>query len=238
MYNWEKEYERLRDRGKTWGPGVDDVVEPTKEEISRHQAQMDAYRQKLKEYSVEPRKEFADAGKALRADPAPSSADASALLAWQRKHNDTTLALCKSAAESLGYALERGWVRDHKDANKERDLFSVSIEYCGWIPGEYGNLHKFFVCGIEDVEVCLQLVADFGAIGTYSTTWYGENFHYSTRDSGELRNELIRRYGIGVPSVQTTVDDLVENASVRSYAEQSSAGTSAKGQGPRDGIDK
>lgn len=222
MSNWEKEYEHLRDRGRTWGPGIDDAVEPTEEEIARHKAQMDAYRQKLRAYSVEPRKEFVDAGETLRAEPVPSSADI-ALLAWQRKHNDAVLALCKSAAESLGYSLERGWVRNHKDANKERDLFSVSIEYCGWIPGEYGNLHQFFVCGIEDVEDCLQLVADFGAIGAYSTTWYGENFHYSTKNTGELRNELIRRYGIGEmaapPSGQekqcASVDSVIANAESR-----------------------
>lgn len=197
--NWEKEYEHLRDRGKTWGPGIDDAVEPTEEEIARQKALMDAYRQKLKEYSVEPRKKFADAGDALRAEPAPSSTDGGALLAWQRKYNDATLALCKSAAESLGYSLERGWVRNHKDANKERDLFSVSIEYCGWIPGEYGNLHKFFVCGIEDVEDCLQLVADFAAIGNTPTTWYREHFHYTCGNSGEVRNELMRRFDTGHP---------------------------------------
>ena len=211
--NWEKEYEHLRDRGKTWGPGVDDVEEPTEEEIARQAAAMAAYRQKLEEYSVEPRKEFADAGKELRAEPVPSSADGGALLAWQRKYNDAVLALCKSAAEALGYSLERGGVRNHRDANKERDLFSVSIEYCGWISGEYGNLHKFFVCGIEDAEDCLQLVADFKAIGTTPTTWYGEHFHYTSGHSGEVRNELIRRYGIGELGPRKQFDALLEAAS-------------------------
>ena len=75
MTNWEKEYEHWRDRGRTWGPGIDDAVEPTEEEIARQKALRDAYRQKLEEYSVEPRKEFSDAGKELRAEPVPSSAD-------------------------------------------------------------------------------------------------------------------------------------------------------------------
>ena len=134
------------------------------------------------------------------------------------------LALCKSAAESLGYFLERGGVRNHRDVNKERDLFSVSIEYCGWIPGEYGNLHQFFVCGIEDAEDCLQLVADFKAIGATPTTWYGEHFHYTSGNSGEVRNELIRRYGLGVPEgkplegkeQQGSLDDVIQSAAKRS----------------------
>ena len=212
---WEREYEHWRDRGKTWGPGIDDVEEPTEEEMAQHQARMDAYRQKLKAYSVEPRKEFADAGEALRAEPAPSSVDGGALLAWQRKHNDETLALCKSAAKSLGYSLELGWPKDLREQTKRKEAFSVSIEHHGWLPDIGGNLHKFFVCGIEDVEDCLQLVADFGAVGKWSTTWYGESFYYTTRNTGELRNELIWRYGIGKP-VQQSLEDKLEEATERS----------------------
>lgn len=211
---WEKEYEHLRDRGRTWGPGIDDAIEPSEEEIARHQAQMNAYRQKLKAYSVEPRKEFADAGETLRAEPAPSSTDAGALIAWQRKYNDAALALCKSAAKSLGYSLEPGWPKDIRAETKRKETFAVSIEYYGLLPGRGGNIHKFFVSGIEDVEDCLQLVADFGAAGQRSTTWYGENFHYSTRDTGELRNELIRRFGVGERSA--SLDETIDNATERS----------------------
>lgn len=213
--SWEKEYEHWRDRGKTWGPGVDDVEEPSAEMIARRKASRDAYLQKLKAYSVEPRKEFAVAGKALKEEAAPSSVDAGALLAWQRKYNDATLALCKSAAKSLGYSLELGWPQNLREQTKNSEAFSLSIEYHGWLPGKGGNIHKFFVCGIKDVEDCLQLVADFGAVGQWSTTWYGEDFHYSTRNTGELRNELIRRFGIGEP-VGQTLDATLENAKERS----------------------
>lgn len=213
--SWEKEYEHLRDRGKTWGPGVDDVEEPSAEMIARRKASREAYLQKLKTYSVEPRKEFADAGKALKEEAAPSSVDAGALLAWQRKYNDATLALCKSAAKSLGYSLELGWPKELREQTKNSETFSVSIEYHGWLPGKGGNIHKFFVCGIKDVEDCLQLVADFGAVGQWSTTWYGENFRYSTRNTGELRNELIRRFGIGEP-VAPSLEETISEATKRS----------------------
>lgn len=213
--SWEKDYEHWRDRGRTWGPGIDDAEEPTEEEIARHQARMDAYRQKLRAYSVKPRKEFAEAGEALRAEPAPSSVDGGALLAWQRKYNDAALALCKSAAKSLGYSLELGWPKDLREQTKRKDTFSVSIEYHGWLPDRGGNIHKFFVCGIKDVEDCLQLVADFGASGQRSTTWYGEHFHYYTRDTGELRNELIMRFKIGEPKC-SSLDDTLAEATERS----------------------
>lgn len=219
---WEKEYEHLRDKGRTWGPGVDDVEEPSAEEIARRQAQMDAYRQKLKAYSVEPRKEFADAGKALSAEPVPSSVDGGALLAWQRKYNDAALALCKSAAKSLGYSLELGWSKDLREQTKKKEMFSVSVEYYGWLPDRGGNIHKFFVCGIKDIEDCLQLVADFGALGQRSTTWYGEHFHYCTRNTGELRNELIRRFGFGEPILRS-LDDTLEEATVRSVETENTA---------------
>lgn len=213
--SWEKEYEHLRDRGKTWGPGIDDVEEPTEEAIARRQARRDAYRQKLREYSVEPRKEFADAGKALKEEAAPSSVDAGALLAWQRKYNDKALALCKSAAASLGYSLEIGWPKDRREQTKREETFSVSIEYHGWLPDRGGNIHKFFVCGIKDIEDCLQLVADFGAVGQWSTIWYGENFHFSTRNTGELRMELIRRFGFEEPK-GFSLNETIENAKERS----------------------
>ena len=219
---WEKEYEHWRDRGRTWGPGVDDVEEPSAEVVARRKASREAYLQKLKTYSVEQRKEFAEAGKALKEEAAPSSVDTGALLAWQRKYNDATLALCKSAAESLGYSLELGWPQNFREQTKNSETFSVSIEYHGWLPDRGGNIHKFFVCGIENVEDCLQLVADFGAVGQWSTTWYGENFHYSTRNTGELRNELIRRFGIGEP-VSRSLDETLENATERSGETGSSA---------------
>lgn len=209
--SWEKEYEHLRDRGKTWGPGIDDVEEPTEEEIARQKASRDAYRQKLKEYSVEPRAEFVKAGEELEANfSGPYDG-------WKKEYQNQKIALCQEACKSLGYSMEPGWVRDHLDANREKNTFSVAVEYYGWLPDRGGNIHKFFVCGIEDVEDCLQLVADFGAIGATPTTWYGEHFHYTSRNTGELRNELIGRFNIGHldAKAQRTVDGVISDAKSR-----------------------
>lgn len=215
--NWEKEYEHLRDRGKTWGPGVDDVEEPSEEEIARQDALMVAYREKLKAYSVEPRKEFVEAGKELKAS-IPGQYDY-----WREDYHKKKISLCQDACKSLGYSMELGWVRNHLDANLERNTFSISVEYYGWLPDRGGNIHKFFVCGIDDVEDCLQLVADFSAIGATPTTWYGENFHYTSGNTGEVRNELIRRYGIGEIDVSSSgqclqhesIDSVIADAEAR-----------------------
>lgn len=83
------------------------------------------------------------------------------------------------------------------------------------MPNRGGNIHKFFVSGIKNIEDCLQLVADFGAIGQRSTTWYGERFHFYTRDSGELRMELIRRFGFEEPK-SVSLDEKIESAKERS----------------------
>ena len=61
----------------------------------------------------------------------------------------------------------------------------------------------------------MQLVSDFGAIGQWSTTWYGERFHFYTRDSGELRMELIRRFGFEEPK-SVSLDKTIESAKERS----------------------
>jgi hypothetical protein len=225
VVGWEEEYEHWRDKGRTWGPGIDGAEEPTVEEIARRQAQLDEYRQKLSAYSVKPRKEYADAGKALREDPAPSSVDGGALLAWQKKYNDSALELCKSAAKSLGYSLELGWPKDLREQTKKKETFSVSIEYYGLLPNRGGNIHKFFVSGIEDIEDCLQLVADFGALGQRSTTWYGERFHFYTKDSGELRMELIRRFGFEEPK-SVSLDETIELA--KDHSEKTDTGVVGK----------
>lgn len=115
----------------------------------------------------------------------------------------------------MGYSLELGWPKDLKEQTKKIETFSVSIEYYGWLPDRGGNIHKFFVSGIEDIEDCLQLVADFDAIGQRSTTWYGERFHFCTRDSGELRMELIRRFGFEEPK-RVSLNETIELAKERS----------------------
>lgn len=219
--NWKQAAEHLRDRGHTWGPGIDDAPSDyTEDEMKRGQAEAAAYKQKLQEYSVPPRKEFVEAGQELKSS-IPSSEDISfgrAPVDWREEHSDKEIKLCKAACESLGYILELGY-------GKSKDSFAVSVDYHGWLPGRGGNIHKFFVSGIKSIEDCLQLVADFSAIGARPTTWYKDNFHYSTRNTGELRMELIRRFGLQefenkVPSL----DAQIQSAAARAAKAQSIAG--------------
>ena len=43
--SWISEYEHLRDKGHTWGPGIDDVHEPTEEEWAEFEAEQKAFEQ-------------------------------------------------------------------------------------------------------------------------------------------------------------------------------------------------
>ena len=206
---WKKDLEHLRDWGKTWGPGVDDARTLTEDEMAGQDALAEAYRRKLGEYSVAPREAFVKFGKQLR-EAIPGGER------WQEEYRKAKIELCRAACDTLGYSLELGWeakARADQDCEK---AFSVSVEYCGWLPGRGGNIHNYFVCGIQDAEDCLQLVADFQAIGVIPTTWYGKDFHYSTGNTGELRYELIRRFGIGFPESRGQVDKLIAGAVQRS----------------------
>ncbi len=77
-----------------------------------------------------------------------------------------------------------------------------------------GNLHKFFVCGIKCLNDCLQLVADFSAIGLTPATWYGKDFHCTLRHTGELYYELIRAFGED-EFRKSSIGDIIRNASER-----------------------
>lgn len=189
---WEKEYERLRDMGHTWGPGVDDVVPLTEEEQEAEKLSYEAFQQKLRDYTIQPRPEFAEAGKALK-DSLPPRSDivfGRAPHHWREEHSAREIALCQKAAASLGYTLELCSEIERKD--KE---FSIKIDGYGYISDRVGNIHPYIVTGIKSLEDCLQLVADFVALGTHPTIRYDKGFCYSTDRTGQLRWELESRYG-------------------------------------------
>lgn len=184
---WEREYEHWRDMGHTWGPGVDDVEEYTEEELAEIERSHQAYLQKLESYRVPAREEYLNAGKALKhALPDHKSIiHGTAPFHWREQYSNARLALCKEAAESLGYRFDLA-----DNAMKGERLFAVTVNHYGWLPDRGGNLHRYAAFGIRDLEDCLQLTADFAAIGMQVTTFFDKSFHYTCNDTGELRNEL------------------------------------------------
>lgn len=197
---WEREYERWRDMGHTWGPGIDDVREYTEEELARQQKEWTAYQEKVASHRVAPRPEYLQVGKKLEEKLPPRKDRISGTVSydWRSRHNDAQLELCRQAAESLGYSFCLF------DRSLKHELcFSVTIDYYGWLPDRSGNIHRYAASGIQNIEDCLQLVADFTAIGKSVTTYFDKHFHYSCKDTGELYLELERwcsREGITLPA--------------------------------------
>jgi len=207
---WEREYERWRDMGHTWGPGIDDVREYTEEELALQQKEWTAYQEKLASHRVPPRLEYLQAGKNLEENlpPRKDRINGTVSYDWRSKHNDAQLALCRQAAESLGYSFG---LFDRSTKHDQR--FSVTMDYYGWLPDRGGNIHRYAATSILTIEDCLQLVADFSAIGKSVTTYFDKHFHYSCNDTGELHLELegwCRREGITLPTAakQTTSHSL------------------------------
>ncbi len=199
---WEKEYEHWRDMGHTWGPGVDDTYEFSEEELAEREARQQAFQEKLESYRVPARREYILAGKELE-KITPDSKDiiyGRASFHWREKLSDAEITLCKKAAESLGYQLV-----PMDSSVKQAQSFAVIVKRYGWLPDRGGNIHPYAVSGIKNLEDCLQLVADFSAIGQNVTTYYDKDFHYSCNDTGELRYMLERRceyLGLELPKTQ------------------------------------
>lgn len=227
---WEKEYEHWRDMGHTWGPGIDDVQNYSEEELAEMQQRQDVFQQKLSEYRVSPREKYLRAGKALK-DSLPSHHDiiyGNAPFDWREKYSDERMKLCQEATESLGY---RFGFMDH--SLRSDGLFVVAADYYGWLPNRGGNIHRFAATGIGNLEDCLQLVADFVAIGQAVTTYFGKDFHYSCKDTGELRYELeswCKMFGIALPhkeemQTKSSFESQVHSAKTVAEALQSSSDT-------------
>lgn len=186
---WQREYEYWRDMGHTWGPGIDDKNELSEEEQAEEEKRYEAYLKKKEEYTVAPRNEFLEAGKEIQ-KTLPSHHDiifGNAPLKWREDYSSQAMELCKKAAESLGYtfALAEGCI-------KKENHFAIGVDSYGWLPDRGGNIHKFIAYDITNLEDCLQLVADFAAIGREATTYFDNGFHYTTKNTGDLRIELER----------------------------------------------
>lgn len=183
---WENDYEHWRDKGHTWGPGIDDYEEPTEEERLETLKMMQNYEKELEKLRVNPREEFVLKGKEL--DRLWDE------IRYPAKYPDSgttlddvrsvTFNACKDAAESLGYSFS---LRDREKENP--NTITVAVEFIGTIPERAGNLHQYTVSGIENPNDALQLVEDFFVLGRNSITYYKNHF-ICMDDSGMLRKEM------------------------------------------------
>ena len=205
---WEKDYEYWRDKGHTWGAGVDDIRPLTEKERAEEEASQRAYEEKVKAYTVVARKEYVEIGVELEKSlpPRKDIVYGNAPLNWREEHSKKKLDFCEQAAKSLGYSFGL-----FGNESKEEGCFAVAVDFYGYIPDRGGNIHRYAVAGIKSLEDCLQLVADFSAIGNSPTTYYGAKFHYSTRNTAELRMELERWGVLAKPSLETQIKD-IENS--------------------------
>ena len=184
---WEREYEHFRDMGHTWGPGIDDQAEYTEAERLEDQRSFEAYQKKLGEYRVAPRAVYLDAGKALKATlpDHKSIIYGTAPLYWREDYSEAQMDLCRQATESLGYRFlprhETRWL-----PNK----FAIQVQQYGFLPDVGGNIHHFRAVDVSNLQDCLQLTADFVAIGQHPTVFFDQAFHISCDDTGRLRMEL------------------------------------------------
>lgn len=187
---WEKEYEHWRDMGHTWGPGIDDYEEPTEEEVLEYQAECAAYEKELKIIRVQPRQKWVDKGADLEAEipKLKELSKHSSPYNWRERLSAAKIQACKEAAEELGYSF------GVQNGAEDKDKFLVKVEFYGDMPGRGGNIHPFLASGIDNPNDCLQLVADFHAIGKHTTTFY-KGYHISEDNTARLLKEM-ERWGI------------------------------------------
>ena len=178
--NWEKDAEHMHDYGHTWGPGIDDYVEPTEEEQLASSASFEAYKKELEVLRVDARETYAETGKKFNEWVDEYSKKAGD---WREEYSKKQMDACQKAAEELGYSFGL------RDGNEDRNKFIISVEYYGFLSGRGGNIHHFAASGIDNPEKCLQLVADFKAIGCRTTTFY-QDYFCSIDDTARLRKEM------------------------------------------------
>ena len=198
---WLREAEHMRDYGHTWGPGIDDYVEPTEKERLENEARYGVYEKELCVLRVSAREKYVKAGEALKAG-LPSSHDitfGTAPYHWREDYSTAKMELCKQAAKELGYE----FCEFHRYPKELKDEFFIKVERYGFLPGKDGNIHHYVAKGIEDPMKCLQLVANFEAIGCSTTTyWLGKKrssldvfCSISQGDTGRLYKEM-ERWGV------------------------------------------
>lgn len=191
---WEYLFEHMRDYGHTWGPGIDDYVEPTDEEILEDNAGYGAYLKELSVLRVSAREKYIQKGEELKAT-LPSSHDitfGNAPYNWREDYSTAKMELCKEAAEDFGH--DFGLMEYSREQKNE---FLISVERYGFLPERGGNIHRYAVKGIKDPMECLQLVADFESVGCSPTTyWFGTKTRMdifpsiSETDTGRLYKEM------------------------------------------------
>lgn len=201
---WEKEYEHMRDYGHTWGPGLDGDSEPSEAEVSKAAARRQAYEEKRAKLRVVPSDAALKAGKKLEEMVSGFSSNGGANSLLQR-HFQEQLNYAKSIAKDLGYDLVYCSLKD-----RDRDKFTVSVEFHGYVPGEGGGIHRFSVVDIDNIKDCLQLVEDFSELGYWSTTWH-KDYHITLKDSGDLRLEMVR-WGFPLEDVPPSIDEQITRA--------------------------
>lgn len=187
---WEREYEHWRDMGHTWGPGIDDYEEPTEEEALEYKARFAAYEKELSVIRVQPRQRWVDKGADLEADipELKELSKHSSPYNWRERLSAAKIQACKEAAEEMGYSF------GVRTGAEDKDKFLVKVEFYGDLPGCGGNIHPFVASGIDNPNDCLQLVADFRAIGKHTTTFY-KGYHISEDNTARLLKEM-ERWGV------------------------------------------
>lgn len=197
---WEKEYEHMRDYGHTWGPGLEGDSEPSETEVSEAAARRQAFEEKRAKLRVEPSDVAVQGRKELDERFSGSSVYEEA-----RAYNQEQLNYAKKVAQGLGYDLGCCSLRD-----RDRDKFTVSVEFHGQVSGEVGSIHRFSVVDIDNIKDCLQLVEDFSELGYWSTTWH-KDYHICLKDSGDLRLEMVR-WGFPLDNIRSNLDEQINRA--------------------------
>lgn len=217
----QREYDYWRNKGYTMNPNIN-KSEISNKDIVEENKRYENYLQNINENVVIPRKEYSDAGKPFSGED--SSYD------FYEVNNYRVLELCSEAAESLGYS----FVLADRPIRKDK-MFAVGVDYYGHIEGRSGNIHKYVVYDVPNFEDCLQLVADFGAIGNESTIYFDKGFYYSTKNAGELRMELekwSKDWNVALPSKE--FKSKVEFKDILSAAEEKK--THSKGKAEKKNI--
>lgn len=209
---WEKEYEHMRDYGHTWGPGLDGDSEPSEAEVSNAAARRQAYKEKRAKLRVKPCNAAVKAGIKLEEMFSGSSANFYDKL---HLHSQEQLSYAKKIAKDLGYELCCCSLKD-----RDREKFTVSIEFHGRVSGEAGSIHRFSVVDIDNVRDCLQLVEDFSELGYWSTTWH-KDYHITLKDSGDLRLEMVR-WGFPLDNTPLGIDEQINSAKANKLIETNS----------------
>ena len=220
--NWIKEVEHMRDYGHTWGPGIDDREEATKEEILQNKAWWQETYEKKKKIRVQPREQIKRAAESLKASLPDSHAFSSGAAPgnWREQYAKQKLELARIAANDAGYELI---LRNQEDWDKNK--FMISIEYYGYLPDRNGNIHHYAVNNILEKETCLQLFADFAEIGYWPTVFY-KDAHIKLHDSADLRLEMVT-WGFPLKEDRNTLDEKIQSAKARTALERAEAGKAA-----------